>query len=123
MTDPETLIKYLIGQKLMRFRFDKVLNEQMVDITDFGKEINTILNKLREDSNPAQATNEFAAEKLEEEENEPKRQLCEVHDYFSPENEPITCDLCGDEFNHPMTTDLLAHMEAKHPKEYEGVEK
>ncbi len=72
MNDPETLIKYLIGQKLMRFRFDKLLNEQMVEITDFGKEINTILNKLCEDSKEAQATNEFSAEQLEKEENEPQ---------------------------------------------------
>ena len=49
--------------------------------------------------------------------------MTEVHDYFSPENEPITCDICGDEFYHPMSTDLLAHLEARHPKQFKEVDK
>jgi hypothetical protein len=36
----------------------------------------------------------------------------------------ITCDICGDEFSSTsLSTDLLAHLEARHPAEFKGVEK
>ena len=61
----EELIKWLLEKGLMRTRFDKFLNEQLVEITDLGKEINEILDKLRTDSEEAQATNESVAEAFE----------------------------------------------------------
>ena len=62
----EELIQWLIDRNLVRIRFDKFLNEQMVDITDFGKTVNSILNKLKTDSKEAEITNIHAAEKLNE---------------------------------------------------------
>jgi len=50
--------------------------------------------------------------------------MTEVHDYFTLPDTMMTCNLCGDEFGlTSLTTDLLAHMQARHPKEYEDVEK
>jgi len=63
---PEQTIHWLIDHKLMRMSFDKVLNEQTVELTKFGEEINTILSKLQTTSKEAQATNELAAERQHE---------------------------------------------------------
>lgn len=47
-----------------------------------------------------------------------------MHDYFTPPENYITCDLCGDEFaENSLSTDLLHHLEARHPEEYKGVDK
>ena len=59
---PEETIHWLIEHKLMRMSYDKVLDEQMVFLTPFGEDINTILSKLQTTSKEAQATNEYAAE-------------------------------------------------------------
>ncbi len=58
----DKMIHWLIDNKLMKMGFDKVLNEQTVELTKFGEEINTILDKLKTTSKEAQATNELAAE-------------------------------------------------------------
>ncbi len=68
MRSPEDMIKYLINEGLMRMRYDKVLDEQMVDITEFGIEVNTVLSKLKSSSKESEATNQYAADKLEENE-------------------------------------------------------
>ena len=68
MRNPEELIKYLLAEGLMRMRYDTVLDEQMVDITEFGIEVNTVLSKLKQSSKEAEATNQYAADKLEENE-------------------------------------------------------
>ena len=48
--------------------------------------------------------------------------MTEVYDYFSPTG-ITTCDLCGDEFSSIVSSDLLAHLKARHPKEFEEVDK
>jgi lipoate-protein ligase A len=65
---PDFLIQYILDQKLAKSTYDKFLNEQMINITDLGIEINQILNKLKETSKEANETNELVAEKLKENE-------------------------------------------------------
>ena len=64
------LLEWLQEQKLIKFKFDKVLNEQMVEITNMGVIVNDLLNQLKGTSEVAKATNEFAAEKYAEIEKE-----------------------------------------------------
>ncbi len=59
----EKFIQYLLDQKLLETRFDQVLNEQMVEITKLGKEVNEVLNKLLTTSKESEATNIQAAER------------------------------------------------------------
>ena len=63
----DQLIQWLLDKKLVNSHFDKFLNEQTIDITDLGGDINTILDKLKTTSKEAEETNIFAAEKLEAE--------------------------------------------------------
>jgi len=64
----DKMIQWLLDEKLVTTRFDKFLNEQMIEISTFGIEINTILNKLKSSSKEAQETNEQVAEKMESDE-------------------------------------------------------
>ncbi len=64
----DELIKVLFDSKLARTRYDKFLNEQMIEITPLGIDIHEILNKLKTDSQESERTNILAAEKLDEEE-------------------------------------------------------
>jgi len=66
--EPNTLIQFLLDNKLAHTHFDKFLQEQMIEITDLGIEINTVLNKLRTTSKESEYTNEFAGMKLVESE-------------------------------------------------------
>ena len=69
------LLEWLQEQKLIKFKFDKVLNEQMVEITNMGVIVNDLLSQLKSDSITAQKTNEFAAEKYHEIEKEFKKHV------------------------------------------------
>ncbi len=69
MTEGTKLLKWLMDNKVIETRFDKTLNEQMVQITDFGVEISMILDQLKTNSEAARATNEFAAEVTENDNN------------------------------------------------------
>lgn len=68
MNKADFLIQWLLDKKLVKTTYDKFLNEQMINITDLGIEINQILNKLKTDSNEANKTNEIVALKLNENE-------------------------------------------------------
>lgn len=68
LMNPDALIQYLLDQGLVITRFDKFLNEQMIEISPFGIEIHTILNKLKTTSEESEKTNILAAEKVNEEE-------------------------------------------------------
>jgi len=68
LTNADQLIQYLLNEGLAITRFDKFLNEQMIEISPFGIEINQILNKLKETSKEADKTNLLVAEKLKENE-------------------------------------------------------
>lgn len=59
MTDADTLIHWLLDNKLAKTFVHKESQEQMVEITEFGIEINTILDKLKTTSNEAKQTNEI----------------------------------------------------------------
>jgi len=63
----DDVIQFLLNTKLAKTRFDKFLNEQMIEITPLGIKINEILDKLKTDSKEAEQTNIQAAEKLENE--------------------------------------------------------
>ena len=65
---PDFLIQWILDHKVAISRFDKFLNEQTIEITDLGVEINTILDKLKTTSKEAEKTNIFAGEKLAESE-------------------------------------------------------
>lgn len=64
----DQLIQYLLNQGLAITSFDSFLKEQMLEISPFGIEIITVLNKLNENSKESEKTNIFASEKLDEEE-------------------------------------------------------
>jgi len=64
----DQLIQYLLNEGLAITRFDKMLNEQMIEISPLGIEIHQILNKLKTNSDESEKTNILAAEKLNEEE-------------------------------------------------------
>ncbi len=68
--NPDDLIQWLLDNKLVKTSFDKFLNEQMIDISDFGIEINRILNKLKTESDQSEQTNIYAGEKLKENKND-----------------------------------------------------
>lgn len=70
MTNADVLIQRLIDNKLVTTRFDKFLNQQMIEITPLGIEIHSVLNKLKTTSKESEETNQFAGEKLAEEEND-----------------------------------------------------
>ena len=59
----EKFIQYLLDQKLLVTRFDKFLNEQTVEITELGKNVNAVLNKLLTTSKESEAINIQAAER------------------------------------------------------------
>jgi hypothetical protein len=65
---PDFLIQWLLDKKVAISTYDKFLNEQMINITDLGIEINTILDKLKTTSKESDQTNIFAGEKLKENE-------------------------------------------------------
>lgn len=66
--NPDYLIQWLLDKKLAFSTYDKFLNEQMINISDLGIEINTILDKLKTTSKESEKTNIFAGEKLKENE-------------------------------------------------------
>lgn len=66
----DEIIQWLLDKKLAETSFNKFLNEQMIDITYFGIEVNRILNKLKTDSEESERTNIHAGEKLQENEND-----------------------------------------------------
>lgn len=65
---PDFLIQWLLDKKVAKSTYDKFLNEQMINITDLGIEINLILNKLKTTSDEANKTNEIVALKLQKDE-------------------------------------------------------
>jgi len=64
----EKIIKWMLDQKLIEIRYDSFLREQMLGITELGIVVNAILLQFQKTSEVANATNEYAAEKLEEHE-------------------------------------------------------
>jgi len=71
--NPDEIIQWLLDTKLVKTTWNKFLNEQMIGISDFGIEVNRILNKLRTDSEEAEQTNIEAGKKLQENENDSRR--------------------------------------------------
>jgi len=47
--EAESVIKFLIDNNLAATYFDPKKKEQMIDITEFGKDVNDILNHMRTD--------------------------------------------------------------------------
>lgn len=66
----DEIIQWLLDKKLAETSFDKFLNEQMINISEFGIEVNRILNKLKTDSEESERTNIHAGKKLQENEND-----------------------------------------------------
>ena len=62
MTDPATLIQWLLDNKVAKTFVHKGSQEQMVEITEFGIEVNAVLEKLKTTSEEAKQTNEILAE-------------------------------------------------------------
>jgi len=59
LTSPDTLIHWLLDNKLAKTFVHKGSQEQLVEITEFGIEINTILDKLKTTSDEAKQTNQI----------------------------------------------------------------
>ncbi len=59
MTSPEIIIQWLLDNKLAHTFFHKGAQEQMLEITDYGIEINTILEKLKTTSDESKQTNKI----------------------------------------------------------------
>lgn len=68
LSSADILIQWLLDKKLVFSRYDKFLNEQMIEITSLGISVNAVLNKLNENSKEAYQTNLSVAEKLKESE-------------------------------------------------------
>ena len=59
MTKPDILIQWMLDNNLAHTFFHKGSQEQMIEITEYGIEINTILDKLKTDSEEAKQTNKI----------------------------------------------------------------
>ena len=59
MTEPNVIIQWLLDNKLAHTFFHKESQEQMIEITPYGIEVNTILEKLKTTSNESKETNQI----------------------------------------------------------------
>ena len=55
-------VQWLIDNKLVTTSFNKEYQEQIIEITEFGIDVNSILNQLKIDSETAKKTNKFMKE-------------------------------------------------------------
>jgi len=62
-------LQWLIDNKLVTTSFNKEYQEQIIEITEFGIDVNSILNELKTTSETAKKTNKFM--KKYDEENKP----------------------------------------------------
>lgn len=66
MTQPKILIQWMLDNNLAHTFFHKGAQEQMIEITDYGIEINTILDKLKTTSEEAKKTNKILGKSEED---------------------------------------------------------
>ena len=52
-------VQWLIDNKLVTTSFNKEYQEQIIEITEFGIDVNSVLNELKTTSETAKRTNKF----------------------------------------------------------------
>jgi len=57
--DMEQFLQWLIDTKLVTTSFNKEYQEQIIEITELGIDVNSILNELKTNSKTAEKTNKF----------------------------------------------------------------